>query len=295
MEKIATPSKRLRSNRTSTSSTESRSPTEKRPKSNVNDLERCEVQVENERETFCVMPNTTDNLDIKPALDKILKKLEKLDAIELTLRDVSSRLIRAETVVEKLERETLKMNSEINTMDTGHTTLNNEVSALRGEIMAKEEWINNLHMKHLYLESYSRRENLKFFGIPEKEANAEEGGEAFDTRAVLNQFLETVLGFQDPRINIEIQRVSRVGKSNNGKPRPILARFLRFQDRKRILRQGFKLKGTEYMMLQEFPQEIIEKRRKMMLKLKEAKGKGLRVSFSKSEPDKLIINGKIVS
>ena len=43
------------------------------------------------------------------------------------------------------------------------------------------------------------------------------------------------------------------------------------------------------MMLQDFPQEIIEKRCKMMPKLKEAKGKGLRVSFSKSEPDKLII------
>ena len=45
-------------------------------------------------------------------------------------------------------------------------------------------------MKHLYSESYRRRENLKFFGIPEKEANDEEGGEAFDTRAVLNQFLD---------------------------------------------------------------------------------------------------------
>ena len=241
------------------------------------------------------MPNTTDSLDIKPALDKILKKLKKLDAIELTLRDMSSRLTRAETVVVKLERETRKMNTEINTMDTGLTTLNNEVSALRGEIMAKEERINKLHMKHLYLESYSRRENLKFFGIPEKEANAEEGSEAFNTRAVLNQILETVLGFQDPRINIEIQPVHRVGTSNNGKPWPILARFLRFQDRERILRQGFKLKGTEYMMLEVFPQEIIEKRRNMMPKLKEARGKGLRVSFSKSEPDKLIINGKIVS
>ena len=40
-------------------------------------------------------------------------------------------------------------------------------------------------MKHLYLESYSRRENLKFFGIPDKETNAEDDGEAVDTRAVL--------------------------------------------------------------------------------------------------------------
>ena len=100
-------------------------------------------------------------------------------------------------------------------------------------------------MKHLYLESYSQREILKFFGIPENEANAEEGGEAFDKRAVLNQFLETVLGFQDPRRNIAIQPVHQVSKSNNGKPRPILACFLQFQDQKRILHQGFKLKGTK--------------------------------------------------
>ena len=49
------------------------------------------------------------------------------------------------------------------------------------------------------------------------------------------------------------------------------------------------------MMLQDFPQGITEKRRKMMPKLKDARGKGQRVFFSKSEPDKLIINGKIVS
>ena len=111
---------------------------------------------------------------------------------------------------------------------------------------------------------------------------------------MLYEFLETTLGFEDPR-RIEIQRVHRIGKSINGKPRPILARFLRFPDREMILRQGFRLKDTEFMILQDFPQEIIEKRRKMMPKLKQAKDKGLRVSFSKSEPDKLIINGKVVS
>ena len=63
----------------------------------------------------------------------------------------------------------------------------------------------------------------------------------------------------------------------------------------KVLRQSFKLKGSEHMMLQDFPQEIIEKRCKIMLKFKEARGKGLRVSFSKSEPDKLIINVKIAS
>ena len=70
------------------------------------------------------MPNTTDNLDIKPVLDKILKKLEKLDAIELTLRDVSSRLTRAETVVEKLERRDTK--DEFRDQRNGYRTHNFE-------------------------------------------------------------------------------------------------------------------------------------------------------------------------
>ena len=251
MEEKTISSKRTRSVSSSSSSTESFSPTEKRSKSNKVDFARCEVQGEIEQETVFVMANKSNDPDTK--LDKILKKLEKLDAIESTLRDMSSRLTRTETAV-----------------DAGLTTLNKEVSELRGKLMEKEEQINNLHMKHLYLESYSRRENLKFFGIEEKEKNAEEGSEAIDTWVVLCEFLKTALGFQDPRPSIEIQCVHRVGKSVDGKPRPMLARFLRFPDRERILRQGFKLKDTEFMILQDFPREIIEERRKMMPKLKEA-------------------------
>ena len=67
--------------------------------------------------------NSTDSLDIEPALDKILKEPEKLDANELTLRDMSFRLTSAETVVWKLERETRKINSEINTMDAELTIM----------------------------------------------------------------------------------------------------------------------------------------------------------------------------
>ena len=62
-----------------------------------------------------------------------------------------------------------------------------------------------------------------------------------------------------------------------------------------MLRAGFELKGTEYMILQDFPQEIIERRRKQMPKLKEARKRGHKVFFSKSEPDKLFIDGKFIS
>ena len=71
--------------------------------------------------------------------------------------------------------------------------------------------------------------------------------------------------------------------------------FLRYQDRETLLPAGFELKDTEYVIFQDFPQEIIERRRKQIPKLKEAKKRGQKVSFSKSEPDKLFIDGKFIS
>ena len=62
------------------------------------------------------MTNTSDNPD---KLDLILKKLEKLDAIELTLRDMASRISKNESAVETLQSETRKMTSSINEMDAG--------------------------------------------------------------------------------------------------------------------------------------------------------------------------------
>ena len=180
-------------------------------------------------------------------------------------------------------------------MDESLTHLIKEVEELRGTVEDKDKQIEYLHTQHLYLESYSRRENLKFFGIPESEASASEGKDAVGTIDVLRDFLHDVLGFRDPKRNMEFQREHRFGKSVRGKRRPILARFLRYQDHETVLRARFELKGTEYVILQDFPQEIMKRRRKQMPKLKEAKKRGQKVSFSKSEPDKLFIDGKFIS
>ena len=116
---------------------------------------------------------------------------------------------------------------------------------------------------------------MKSFGIPESEASASQGKNAVGSIDVLCEFLHGILGFEGPKGNMEFQRVYRIGKSVRGKPRPILsARFLRHRDRETVLRVGFDLKDTEYMILQDFPQKIIERRRKQMPKLKDAKKGG---------------------
>ena len=82
-----------------------------------------------------------------------------------------------------------------------------------------------LHWKQLYAEAYSLRESLKFFGIPERE-NENRG----DTQKALYEFIENVLDFD----------VHPIGKAKTNKPRAIIARFLCFSDREKVLRTGFK-------------------------------------------------------
>ena len=83
------------------------------------------------------------------------------------------------------------------------------------------------------MEAYSRRENIKFMNV--KEETTVDGKE--DTEEVLRSFLERDLGYADAR-SAEIQRVHRNGKGKDGKPRPILARFLGIKTFKQFSRWG---------------------------------------------------------
>ena len=145
--------------------------------------------------------------------------------------------------------------------------------------------IEEVEDQHFYLEAYSRRENLKFENIPEDDASRE------DTELVLRSFLERELGYKDAA-SVEIQRVHRLGKKKEGKPRPILARFLRFKDCQSMLALGPRLRETNYKMYQDLPFQIVERRRAQMDTFKKARRNNILASFSKAQPDKLFIRGK---
>ena len=58
------------------------------------------------------------------------------------------------------------------------------------------------------------------------------------------------------------------------------------------MRNAFKLK---YIPNDDIPKELIDLRKKQMPAFHEARKAGKRAAFSKSEPDKLFIDGKLVS
>ena len=87
-------------------------------------------------------------------------------------------------------------------------------------------------------------ENLKFFGIEERETRANsKDSEKVDTRDILIFFLENGPGLDIPAEEIDLQRVHRLGKPVAGKTRPTIARFLRYPDREIVLTASFGLGG----------------------------------------------------
>ena len=245
--------------------------------------------------------------DMGATLKAILAKLEKLDTIESAVMKIEAKLESLEERTQSLEdfqttakKDIGELKDSINftgnqlkdktvAWEKVHQLYESQLAELTKKSQEIEELLNVIHTKNLYLESYSRRENIKFMNIEEFGATA---GRSEDTEEVLRTFLERDLGYMEAT-SVEIQRVHRVGKSKDGKPRPILARFLRYKDCQQIFALGHRLKDTDFQMFRDLPQEIITRRKKQMEAFKDARKHGVAASFSQSQPDKLYIRGKL--
>jgi hypothetical protein len=178
--------------------------------------------------------------------------------------------------------ETKNLNTERTIQNLKATTdlMSNRERDLSEDVARYQDEVFSIKKKMDYLEAYSRRENLIFTGIPEIQDE--------DTEQVWRSFLSRELSMHG-----EFQRIHRLGKKRTT-TRPIIARFLRYSDREKVAGNAFRLKGTNKFVFPDFPKEIQESRKRQLHKLKKAKQEGKSVSFSKSKPDMLYINGQYI-
>ncbi len=100
------------------------------------------------------------------------------------------------------------------------------------------------------------RDNLVFSGIPE---SAEE-----DPEATVKTFIKTYLKLSEDTVeNICFERVHRMGAKKPGapRPRPIVAKFGYFKQKEQVKSRGRELKGTDFSVNDQFPKEILERRK----------------------------------
>ena len=164
-----------------------------------------------------------------------------------------------------------------------------ETEALKTEIKRIEiecdERVRSLSSELEKLNIYAARENLVFLGIQEDSTE--------DIKNVMKDFFIENLKFKEEEIEqIEYQRVHRC--MSNSKPRPIKARFLRYQDKERILQKARNLKGTKMAITEDLPKSVREARKPQFRVLHAARAAGKMAYFSKSEPRKLYVDKKYV-
>ena len=141
-------------------------------------------------------------------LQEILKRLEKLDPIESSLAKIEIQLGNLEKRTHELEHFQGAAKKDINELKdglnfTGKQVKENtdalvkaqaQIAELTRNVQKNQDKMNEIHTKNLYLEAYSRRENIKFMNVNEEMALAPDGKE--DTEEILHSFLERELNFR---------------------------------------------------------------------------------------------------
>ncbi|KAK3730847.1 hypothetical protein QZH41_009964 [Actinostola sp. cb2023] len=145
------------------------------------------------------------------------------------------------------------------------------------------------------LRARSMRNNLVIYNLDENDKEE-------DVNELVRDVIEK-LGIESDEI--EIDRAHRMGKKRGGKPRLVVARFLRYQDRDQtILLQSspvqsksspcftvcpYNLKGSKIGISEQFPKEIADRRKLLYPVFKKAKAEG---NTAKLVRDQLYINGQ---
>lgn len=153
------------------------------------------------------------------------------------------------------------------------STLRNNIDSLRKEKIQMNDELLDLRCR-------SMKNNLIFNGLlgEHKDENSE---------SVLRDFLYNELGVD---FQIEFGNVHRFGRFKQGKPRPIVARFLYYKDLIYVKNQAYKLRHSAYSINEQFPAEIENERRNLYPIRKQAKANGHATRLVR---DKLYIDGKL--
>ena len=263
-------------------------------------------------------PQIEDDKTIKEMLKDIMGQLkpmkeisEKLDKV---LRDVNQ--LKGDVIQNKTNINDLKASLETTQETVGD--LQSDVTALSKKVSSAEQFaikekvfqneLKTLEQKLINMETYSRRENLIFYGIPEKRGE--------DLIDVIMCVIVDRLQIKDARQRIRIVRAHRTGKlqrtSNKPGGRPILVRFhyfphameifgkrasLKSDRRKEQVHDGIGPSGTLSGTVctgisQDFPVSIANRRYQLKQVLKIAKEVDDRASL---RADKLIFEGAAYS
>ena len=199
-------------NRNTTCSPSDASPVEKRAKESKSP----DVRSPGDEDQVMAALNLSEGVAEK--FDLILAKLCSLDSkmedLNTTVKSLQSKLSFVEIDIASVKDKQKNLDEKFSHMETNSIFVDERINQLQSNLEKSKKEVDECHQKILYLEAYSRRENLKFEGIAEASHNNAASTRSENTEEVLVDFLENVLGIENAK-NIEFQRIHRLGKPKN--------------------------------------------------------------------------------
>lgn len=197
-----------------------------------------------------------------PELKEIAKQLAEIasdikDIKERRLTDIDSKL----DVITKLEAD---------------------VVACHEEMACMNKVIKSLEARIDDLENRSRRSNLIVYGIPEAEDETSETLAQAVNEGIITKILEL-----EP---VSIERIHRLGRGGPNKTRPVILKLHDGRNKSGILKNGFKLKNTDYSIGEDFSRKLREIRKKLWDSAKQNRENKDKVSLVYN---KLFINNRV--
>ena len=236
-------------------------------------------------------PSRNDNVLslILQRLDSVDSKLTQLDKIQSCVSNLTDRMNKIEQKINEFDK---KMNdyeqsrifdsSMMEDIVKKQRDIEKSIEKSKKVETDKQNAENELKNEIQDLKCRSMRDNLLFHKVPEERDE--------DCVEKILRFIEEKLKIENAVRDIKLQRAHRIGAYNNSKTRPIVAKFAYFPDRERVRRSAKNLSGTPYGISEQFPKDVVDKRRKLVPIMKKARQEGKEAYI---KVDKLFINNQL--
>ena len=195
-------------------------------------------------------------------IKQITKQLTKTvdDKLAVMMELVKSK----DEEIGNLNREIAGLQISLNHMSKDTAELDNKIKHNTAGIKKTNQDVNEVQQKATDLEDRSRRSNLVFFNISEeKRENCYEK----ITKLLQGQ------GIQDANTPLLIDRAHRLGKfkTDSRRPRPIIVKFTYFLDKEYVLKNGFKLAGSNINLSEDYSRMTLDIHKQLSQHAKKAK------------------------
>nr|XP_012565504.1 uncharacterized protein LOC105849638 [Hydra vulgaris] len=192
----------------------------------------------------------------------MFRKQEKtvIDIIGANIKIINDRMGKAElnvnANVNKIKELTKELENIKHSLNYNEELVDKKINDNNKQLDKKFEHTNIekfIKEKQRNLEDRSRRNNLRIDEIDEN------GHESWgDSEEKIHTFFWQKLGLK----NIDIERAHRTGLKKDGRPRTIVLNLQKYKDKKKILKESYRLKGTRFFINEDFSRETIAIRKR---------------------------------